>query len=90
MKMFFGLELHNMVEINEGNIMSLFPIPAKIINIGRDFTENELQLFFEDIPMMKEEDMSNHQSVNLTLFDNFAEEFTALLQRQALTKDTEV
>ncbi len=62
-----------MTEINEGNTISLFPIPAKIINIGRDFTENELQLFFEDIPMMKE-DMSNYQSVNLTLFDNFAEE----------------
>jgi uncharacterized protein (TIGR02466 family) len=59
-------------------IIPLFPTPVVVINIGRDFTKDELQLFLKDIPMMKDKGrrMQNHGSVNLTLFDTFAEELT--------------
>ena len=56
-------------------IAPLFAIPVVKNNIDRKFTENELQLFLEDIPMGKDrKGIQNHQSVNFTLFDTFAEE----------------
>ena len=65
-------------ETENGEIFNLFPIPLVKTNIGRDFTKDELQLFLKDIPMMKDKGrrMQNHGSVNLTLFDTFAEELT--------------
>ena len=57
-------------------IIPLFPIPLVRTNIGRDFTKDELQLLFSDIPMYKDtgEGVSNHRSKDFYLFDNeFAE-----------------
>jgi uncharacterized protein (TIGR02466 family) len=52
-------------------IYPLFPTPVVVINIGRDFTKDEL-LLIEDIPMRRT--VQNHQSKDLCLFDNwFAE-----------------
>jgi uncharacterized protein (TIGR02466 family) len=48
----------------------LFPIPIVKTNIGRDFTETELQLCTTDIPMMKNQEMPNHQSKDRYLFDS--------------------
>ena len=56
--------------MKESNILSLFPIPAMITNISRDFTKEELQLCITDIPMTKSQEMTNHQSKDLYLFDN--------------------
>ena len=50
-------------------IIPLFPTPVFLTNINRDFTKDELQLFFEDILMRKEGNMSNHQSKDSYLFD---------------------
>ena len=58
------------------DVMSIFPTPLVKINIGRDFTKDELQLFLTDIPMHKDviKEMTNHRSKDYYLFDNFAEE----------------
>ena len=66
---------------NRGNIIPLFAIPAIITNIGRDFTEEELQFFLTDLPMWKDEQggMVNHRSKDLYLFDNFVEELKDIL-----------
>tara|TARA_Y100001970_G_scaffold10664_1_gene12558 strand:- start:149 stop:772 length:624 start_codon:yes stop_codon:yes gene_type:complete len=56
------------------SIIPLFSIPATIINIGREFTETELQLFLSDITMFKEKEMTNHRSKDLYLFDSFNKE----------------
>ena len=43
--------------------LPLFSIPVVVTNIGRDFTETELQLLLSDILIWKDEGgMSNHQS----------------------------
>jgi len=56
-------------------IIHLFPTPVFLTNINRDFTKDELQLFFEDIPMMRHfEQFANHQSKDLYLFDGFEKE----------------
>ena len=56
-------------------IIPLFAIPAIKTNIGREFTEDELQLLISNVPMYKnEEGMYNHQSLDLYLFNTFAEE----------------
>ena len=52
-------------------IVPIFSIPLYITNNGREFTEDELKIFFSDIPMFKEEGMTNHRSEDLYLFDNF-------------------
>lgn len=56
------------------NVVSLFSVPVAIINIDRQFTEQELKLF-SDIPMWKDQNgqMTNHRSEELFLLDNFAE-----------------
>ena len=56
--------------MKESNILSLFPIPAMITNISRDFTKEELQLCITDIPMTKNQEMTNHQSKDYYLFDS--------------------
>ena len=60
----------------EVEILSLFSTPIVKINIDRDFTKEELQLCITDIPSYidKKIGMQNHVSVNLTLFNTFAEE----------------
>ena len=74
MKMFFGLVWSKMKQTLK--IATLFATPAVIPNIGREFTEDELQLFLIDIPMKEdiEEGASNHQSKDYYLFDNFPKE----------------
>ena len=59
--------------MKESNILSLFPIPAMITNISRDFTKEELQLCITDIPMTKNQEMTNHQSKDYYLFDSHAD-----------------
>jgi len=61
-----------MNELEQVGILSLFPTPVDVTNIGRSFTKLEMQCI-ADIPMQKleKQDMSNHQSVNLTLFEEF-------------------
>jgi uncharacterized protein (TIGR02466 family) len=55
-------------------IIPLFPTLLVKINIGRDFTKEELQLFLTDIPMYKDDKgMTNYRSKDYYLFDNFAE-----------------
>ena len=62
-------------------IISLFPTPITMTNIGRDFTETELQLLFYDIPIKKERDVQailegkelNHQSKDRYLFDSHSD-----------------
>ena len=59
------------------NIIPLFSTPIIITNLGREFTESELQLFLSDIPMMKKDEkigMTNHRSEDFYLFDNFSKE----------------
>ena len=51
----------------------LFPTPLVKMNIGRDFTKDELQFFLTDISMMKSKNMTNHRSKDSYLFDNFSE-----------------
>ena len=57
------------------SIIPLFSTPAIITNIGRDFTEDELQFFLHDIPMYKDKkvEMTNHRSKDFYLFDNYSE-----------------
>ena len=64
-------------------LIPLFSTPVVVTNIGRDFTESELQLFFKDILIEKVEGeitqgtqrvMSNHGSKDRFLFDTLAEE----------------
>ena len=51
--------------------LPLFSIPVVVTNIGRDFTETELQLLLSDILIWKDEGgMSNHQSKDRYLFDS--------------------
>ena len=58
----------------KGKIMSLFPTPVVVVNIDRSFTKDEVDCI-TDIPMYKDEKgMSNHQSEDFYLFDNFVEE----------------
>ena len=65
----------------KGELISLFSTPVVVTNIGRDFTETELQLFLEDIPYHKDADalttgekgMSNHQSKDRFLFDSHSD-----------------
>jgi hypothetical protein len=58
-------------------LIPLFPTPLVKINIDRDFTEDELQFLFYDIPMRKDEEREegiyNHQSKDYYLFDNFTD-----------------
>ena len=56
-------------------LLSLFSTPVVKINIGRNFTEDELQLFFEDISIWKDEKlgMHNHRSKDFYLFDSYAD-----------------
>ena len=58
--------------ISNVDVMSIFPTPIVKTNIGRDFTKDELQLFFEDISMWKDEKlgMQNHRSKDYYLFDS--------------------
>lgn len=60
-------------------ITPLFPTPLVEINIGRDFTKDELQLLLFDVPMRKDEERKdeerkegiyNHQSKDYYLFDS--------------------
>ena len=75
--MFFGLGWSEM----SSTIISLFPTPITMTNIGRDFTETELQLLFYDIPIKKERDVQailegkelNHQSKDRYLFDSYSD-----------------
>ena len=59
------------------NILPLFPTPAVIANIGRDFTEDELQFLLHDIIMYKPSGDGtlnlNHRSKDFYLFDNYSE-----------------
>ena len=55
-------------------IAPLFPTPVVVINIGRDFTEDELQSCTTDILMKKTKNMLNHRSEDLYLFDNYTKE----------------
>ena len=61
----------------KSEIMSLFGTPVAATNINRDFTEDELQFFLEDIPMKKykEHKFHNHphRSEDFCLFDNFTD-----------------
>ena len=56
-------------------ITTLFATPVVKVNMNREFTKDELRCL-STIPMMKDEKigMTNHRSVNFTLFDNFAED----------------
>ena len=60
----------------KNKIISLFSTPAILTNIGREFTEDELQFLLYDVPMWKdnEKGMQNHRSKEVCLFDNFTEE----------------
>ena len=61
-------------EKKKNKLMSLFPTPLFKTNIGRDFTKDELQLFFEDILMHKDKkEMFNHRSKDFYLFDSYAD-----------------
>jgi len=62
-------------ETENGEIFNLFPIPLVKTNIGRDFTEDEIN-YFQDIPIYRDEQkgMMNHRSKDYYLFDNFTEE----------------
>ena len=58
----------------EGTIMFLFPTPVVLTNIGRSFTEDEINCI-ANIPTYKEESyMCNHGSKDRYIFDTFAEE----------------
>ena len=64
-----------MNELEQVGILSLFSTPIVRTNIGRDFTETELQLLLTDLPYHKDEEgMQNHRSKDVYLFDTFAEE----------------
>ena len=56
--------------MQEVEILPLFATPITMTNIGRDFTEDELQFLFTDILMDKEKGMQNHQSKDRYLFDS--------------------
>ena len=52
----------------------LFSTPIVVTNIDREFTKNELNCI-ADIPIWKEnQQMANHRSKDVYLFDNFVEE----------------
>ena len=63
---------------------AIFSIPVDKTNIGREFTKSELKFLLETLPVHKQGEYSgtvgigeghtNHRSVNLSLFDTFAEE----------------
>ena len=59
-------------------IIPLFAIPAIKTNIGREFTEDELQLLISNVSMQPYESSKstshNRQSLDLYLFNTFAEE----------------
>jgi uncharacterized protein (TIGR02466 family) len=63
------------MKLMKSQLMNLFPTPVTMTNIGRDFTEDELQLCKTDISIFKDEEngMQNHQSQDFYLFDNFVE-----------------
>jgi len=63
------------MKLMKSRFMNLFSTPVTLTNIGRDFTEDELQLCKTDIPLFKDEEnaMQNHQSQDFYLFDNFVE-----------------
>jgi len=64
------------MKINEfvkNEVMSIFPTPVAKTNIGREFTEDEINCIL-NIPMMGKGGNTNHQSADAFLFDNFAEE----------------
>ena len=54
----------------KGKVMSLFPTPVVVVNIGRSFTKDEADCI-TDIPMKSGK--SNHQSKDRYLFDNYSE-----------------
>lgn len=62
------------------DVIPLFPTPAIITNINREFTKDELQFLLSDIQWYiktsedEKDGMTNHRSEDLFLFDNFAEE----------------
>ncbi len=63
------------MKLMKSRLMNLFSTPVALTNIGRDLTEDELQLCKTDIPLFKDEEnaMQNHQSQDFYLFDNFVE-----------------
>ena len=67
--------IKNEITSEAAKVISIFSTPILKTNIGRDFTEEELQLFLMDIPMWKDEQkkMTPHRSKDHYLFDNFAE-----------------
>ena len=58
----------------EVEILPLFSTLIVKINIGRNFTEDELQFLLTDLPMLKDEHrrMTHHQSESFNIFDNYA------------------
>ena len=61
----------------KSEIVPLFPTPLYINNIGRKFTEEELQVFlYDNIPMNKDKDlgMAKQMSKDLYMFDSFKKE----------------
>ena len=56
-------------------LISLFSTPCVKTNIGRDFTEDELQFLFHNLPMRKDEqeEMANHQSKDFQIFDSYTD-----------------
>ena len=59
----------------QGEFLPLFSTPIVKANIGRDFTEEELQFFLTNLPMWKDEQkgMFNHRSKDFYLFDSHAD-----------------
>ena len=57
----------------EVEILPLFSTLIVKINIGRNFTEDELQLCITDIPMRKVPPTQNHQSKEYYLFDSYVD-----------------
>jgi uncharacterized protein (TIGR02466 family) len=60
--------------MNQIEIIPIFPTPLVKVNLNRDFTKDELQFLFFDVPMRKdeerEEETHNHQSKDYYLFDS--------------------
>ena len=63
-------------------ILPLFSTLIVKINIGRNFTEDELQLCITDIPMRKVPPTQNHQSKEYYLFDSYVDILGELQNQQ--------
>jgi len=58
----------------KNELIPLFSTPVVKTNIGREFTEDEIQLLLSDIPMERDETKHpNHRSKDYYLFDTFAD-----------------